>query len=313
MVIKRKNFFDRMHIYKGNDEMTDDNIIPEIIVLVGPPGSAKSTLAKEYKQHVYINQDTQQKEHLEIFKRAIEQKHDIIVDRMGFNVEQRKRYLEPAKKVGYKTRIIVLHQNKETCLKRCAARNDHPTIKNEQDAGRAVNMFFSKYERVEDSEADVVERIWPKELYGTLQLDALVCDIDNTLSNTSHREHHLQGPKKNWKAFFDNMHNDTLNKWCAKIVNTMRQNNIIVICSGRPDTYRDITKKWLEDNKIQYDWLFMRPRDDSREDSIVKEIILEWEILTRFQPLFYIDDRLQVINKIRQHGIVVLDCKGNTF
>lgn len=292
----------------------------KLTLLVGPPGSGKSTHCQEMQKNhneaqiFRINQDEQGKDqHFYNFQAGIEDKDHIVVDRMNFNKKQRDRYLKPAKEAGYETEIVVLHENKETCLKRCLDRinnEGHPTVKTEEDAHKALNFFFTHYERVQDNEADIVTRIWPdvKNL-----APCIVSDIDNTLSDSNHRQVLLDnnGGKKNWKGFFDAMDKDPVNEWCQDILRTMRPGNIIVLCSGRPDNYRTITKTWLEDNKVHYDHLFMRSRSDSRPDTVVKELILEFEIKTRFKNVkFWLDDRKCVIDKIREHGIMVLDCAG---
>ncbi len=59
----------------------------EIILLVGPAGSGKSTYAKQFeKSHIIISQDSMGKEgHLSFFKEALSANKDIIIDRMSFN------------------------------------------------------------------------------------------------------------------------------------------------------------------------------------------------------------------------------------
>lgn len=280
----------------------------EIIVLVGPPGSLKTTHAKAvYSSYKRVSQDDAGKEgHWLLFQSFLKEGNDIIVDRMGFSKEQRERYLKPAREAGYKTKIVVLHENYDTCFDRCMKREGHPTIKTKEDTSRALNFFFSKYERVEDSEADVVERVWP-----TATENCIVCDIDNTLADTSHRAHHVENGAKNWKAFFNEMGEDKVNKWCDEILFSFeRRHTPIVLSSGRPDDYRKITESWLLHHDVRYDNLFMRRRGDYRKDDIVKEIILEWEIKTRYNVLFALDDRKQVIDMLRRHNIVVLDCAG---
>lgn len=288
--------------------------MPKLIVLVGPPGVGKSTTAiHEFRCYSYINQDSQGKTgHLDHFKFLLENKHDIIVDRMGFNKQQRDRYLKPAKEAGYETKIVVLHENRETCLKRIVERRGHETI-NQGDtitANKALDTFFTKYERPEPGEADEIEFRYPK--LG-MELNAVVSDIDNTLSDSNHRQAILDnnGGKKNWKGFFDAMNKDPVNEWCKDILESMREKNIIVLCSGRPDSYRNVTEKWLKDNNIHYDNLFMRHRSDSRPDTVIKEIILDFEIKTRFKNIkFWLDDRKCVIDKIRDRNVLVLDCAG---
>ena len=281
----------------------------KLVILVGPAGSGKSTLAHQLntmEDFVRINQDAQGREHLALFDEVILGGHNVIVDRMNFTKQQRSRYLDLAKSHGYTTKIIVLHQPYAVCLERCINRKGHETIKEEAAARSALNMFFSKYERVEDGEADVVNRVWPD---GEKPL-AVWVDMDNTLSDATHREHYLQGEKKNWKGFFSEMSKDPVNEWCRQLVNGMAYNSKVLICSARPDDYRKQTEDWLYKNSINYHELIMRSRGDHRKDSITKEVMYEFEVKTRYNLLFSVDDRKQVIDQIRKHGIVVLDCAG---
>lgn len=282
-----------------------------IVLLVGPPGSGKSSHTEMYtNQYVIINQDKLGKEgHLNRFFSALENKENIVIDRMNFSKEQRDRYLVPAKAAGYSTEIIVLHQSYETCLKRCNDRNDHPTIRDEEHAKSALKSFFKAYERPRQDEANCVTYVYPEQ---KLKLNTIIVDLDSTLCNNDHREHFVRGTeKKNWPAFFDAMSLDTKNEWCAKIINSMRPNSIITLCSGRPDSYKELTKNWLLDNKVIYDNLYMRPNYDMRSDTVIKEIILDYEILTRYNAvLFAIDDRKCVIDMYRSRGLTVLDCAG---
>lgn len=286
--------------------------MPNLIVMVGPPGSGKSTYSQKLENYFRVFQDDQSAGHLILFKQALKDQVNVVVDRMGFSVQQRERYLKPAKEAGYTTKIVVLHENFATCFKRCNERKLHPTIKQVEDARKALNMFFCRYERPTEDEADIIEFRYP-EL--TLNVNTVVIDIDNTLSDSSHRQHILDnnGGKKNWKGFFDAMGEDPVNEWCKRIANTFRHSSnscIITLCSGRPDSYRKITEEWLSKHKINYDNLFMRDRSDSTPDTRVKELIMDFEIKTRYNILFWVDDRKCVIDKIRSRGIIVLDCAG---
>lgn len=292
-------------------ETTDKHLI----VMVGPAGAGKSTFSKQYVEqgYTYINQDSQGREHLNNFDLAVMAGKNIIVDRMGFSKQQRSRYLDIGKKHGYKSTIIVLHQPYSVCFERCMARQGHETIKEEKAARGALNLFFTKYERVEDSEADEVQRIWPD----GPKVSAIICDLDGTLCNVEHRRVFVnkpKGEKKDWKGFFDAMEKDTLNKWCADILLRFFGPELcIVYCSGRPDNFRKQTQEWLKNYGLDIGPLFMRPRSDSRQDNIVKEILLDFELLSRYKPYFMIDDRTQVVEMYRKRGFTVLQCDKGDF
>lgn len=287
----------------------------KLMVMVGPPGSGKSTFAKKYEEKgfIYINQDSQgREEHLKLFELAISTGKDVIVDRMGFSKQQRSRYINLAKAKGYETAITVLHESYSTCLERCLKRTNHETIRDGKDATNALNFFFSKYERVEDNEADTVQRFWPN----LEKQKVIVCDLDGTLCDVEHRRHFVRKPKgekKDWKGFFDAMINDPVNVPVFEILNKFKFDYEIVFCSGRPDNYKRETVKWLDTNYLgDYD-LFMRQRNDQRQDDIVKEILLDFEILTRYEPFFILDDRDQVVAMWRKRGYTCLQVAPGDF
>jgi|SRR5581483_10268338 len=310
--------------------------MPQLTLLVGPAGSGKSTLAKQLiantpdieGEAVYINQDSQGKEHLALYDDALLAGKSIVVDRMNFNKSQRNRYLDLAKARGYRTKIVVLHVPYYVCFERCMSRKDHQTIKDEVNARAALATFFSKYERVSDDEADVVERLG----WEGYKPPAVICDLDGTLCDIRHRLHYVrrpEGEKKDWKGFFDEMNGDAVNQWCADILTAVSDEVAIVFCSGRPDNHRSATVGWLKRNRM-YELnegnygvpdspygdkfhLYMRPRGDQRDDSIIKEIILDFEILTRFTPHFMIDDRKRVVDMWRSRGYTCLACAEGNF
>lgn len=325
--------------------------MPKCIMLVGPPGSGKSTLAKQYTYPsnvkgdvaIYVNQDSQGKHgHQEIFRNALYYKHDIVVDRMNFNKQQRASYIAEARKHGYYIEIIVLHQPYAVCLDRVLKRiGKHETIVDEKGARAALQTFFTKYERPEPGEADKITFIYPE----GPKSKVIVCDLDGTLCNVEHRRHFVRPPadfyiktlgelepvdldrplpvfKKNWPAFFAGIKDDTVNQWCADILKSLSDKYGIVYCSGRGDNERKATEEWLyrhdldrfgKKGSIMNAPLYMRNRHDSRQDSIVKEIILDFEILCRYEPVFMIDDRKQVVDMWRKRGFVCLQCDVGDF
>jgi len=135
----------------------------ELILLVGPMGSGKSTYCKENLQdYYYVNQDSQGKHaHMVNFKNALETHDKIVVDRCNFPRNQRKNFLEPAKEAGFTTKILVMNYRYKKCYDRLMAREEHPTLtnQNEDNILHALTMYFNKYDYVRDLEADEVVRL----------------------------------------------------------------------------------------------------------------------------------------------------------
>lgn len=70
----------------------------------------------------------------------------------------------------------------------------------------------------------------------------------------------------------------------------------IIFLSGRQDSCRKTTKKWLEDNGLwtEHSEMFMRKAKDQRCDSIVKEELLVKHVVPKYNVIGVFDDRLRV-------------------
>ena len=130
----------------------------QLIVLVGLPGSGKSTTCELYPEYTRISQDDMGKEgHRIEFDAALERGDNIIVDRCNFDIKQRRRYLVPAKAKGYRTLVIWLQVSANDCKKRIRNRADHPNLnKDNENIDKVVDMFHNMFEPPERWEADEV-------------------------------------------------------------------------------------------------------------------------------------------------------------
>ena len=86
-----------------------------------------------------------------------------------------------------------------------------------------------------------------------------------------------------------------------------------ILCSGRSDDTRAVTEKWLSDNRIPFDALFMRRAGDYRQDSIVKVELLAQIRQWHGEPYIWFDDRNQVVDAIRAQGVRVLQVAPGDF
>jgi len=125
-------------------------------ILVGPIGAGKSTYCKSFPNASIISQDELgRKGHMKEYKEDLIDGIDhIIIDRMNFNKEQRKRYIKLALETKYEVKITTLTGTYDECLKRVLARENHPTIAkgDEITARKVLDFFFSNYEPPSDDE-----------------------------------------------------------------------------------------------------------------------------------------------------------------
>ena len=134
---------------------------------------------------------------------------------------------------------------------------------------------------------------------------AVICDIDGTLS-------HFNGKRSpfDWKEVGvddpDMPIIHALQSWKTSGVK-------ILIVSGRDGSCRKETQEWLKKHKVPFDDLFMRPINDYRKDSIVKQEIYENNIEGKYNVILVYDDRNQVVNLWRSLGIKCLQCEPGEF
>lgn len=144
------------------------------------------------------------------------------------------------------------------------------------------------------------------------KIKVIIVDLDGTLCNIKHRLHLLKEEGDHWSKFFAGMAGDSVNVWCKELIEAMKENYGILLVSGRPDNYRNVTEKWLLDNNVSYDALYMREAGDRRQDYLVKKEIYERYIREAMDVLFIVDDRKQVVDGWRELGLTVLQCaEGN--
>ncbi len=138
---------------------------------------------------------------------------------------------------------------------------------------------------------------------------AVICDIDGTLADTGHRIHHVTGGNRNWDAFFAAMGDDPVVEPIRRLIHACRKDFALLLCSGRPENYRQVTICWLNQHGIAYDELYMRPEGDMRPDHVVKAQLLVGMRKDGFDPILAIDDRPSIVAMWRENEITCLQCR----
>jgi len=122
---------------------SDGNQEAKVILMCGLPGAGKSTVAKIMASYgwIVVNQDElgSRGACAKYMRIMLEKGKNIVVDRCNFNAHQRKNWIDIAIECGVTNISCVEFKTKpDVCLKRAAKRKDHPTIKNEEGAKKAI-------------------------------------------------------------------------------------------------------------------------------------------------------------------------------
>ncbi len=180
----------------------------------------------------------------------------------------------------------------------------------------------------------------------------IIFDLDGTLADCEHRRHFVEDPtdscyfcyhslknydkeidpttcicstcgrnpvtwKKNWKAFYEACDKDTIIspiRCLFDFIGMNGQSHKLNIWSGRCESVREKTEKWLRNYSFAYATrefeieLKMRPIGDYTPDDELKERWLD-EALKEGKTIdFVFDDRPKVVRMWRRRGIFVFDC-----
>ena len=120
---------------------------------------------------------------------------------------------------------------------------------------------------------------------------AVICDLDGTLSLLNGRDPYNA-------ATCDN---DLLNEPVAAALKMAKQQGYqVILLSGREDKFREPTMRFLDKHQIGYDLLLMRTSNDFRKDNIIKRELFEGEIQGKYFVAFLLDDRNQVVDMWRK-------------
>ncbi|WP_324252205.1 phosphatase domain-containing protein [Mycobacteroides abscessus] len=150
--------------------------------------------------------------------------------------------------------------------------------------------------------------------------EAIIVDIDGTVA-------HMDGRSP---YDYTQVHTDTVDEHVRWLVNMVYEDRLtcepdwpyyprILFVSGRDDSCRDETAKWLENNGIVYDELHMRPtgakdaQGNKLPDYKVKYDLFNQNIRGKYNVRFVLDDRNQVVDLWRALGLKCLQVQPGDF
>lgn len=278
----------------------------KLIMMKGLPASGKSTAAKElvkdnlgnYKR---INRDDLRamidngkwSKHNEksiigaekvLAGMYLRTGYNVIIDDCNLSQKNYELWFNFASEIGATFEVVdFTHIPIDECIKRDQKR---PNYVGEKVIKKMYNEFLA-----------VPTPIIPKVLDRQLP-PAFIFDMDGTLAI-----HDGRSPYD-----YPKLESDIVNESVRTILNLVPQPRAVFIVSGRPDTYREATERWLKTNEIEYTALYMRKGDDSRNDTIIKREIYQEHIEGKYHVMAWFDDRLRVCREIHRLGLPLFKC-----
>lgn len=148
----------------------------------------------------------------------------------------------------------------------------------------------------------------------------VICDIDGTAADCAHRRHFVESQPKNWDAFYDACADDkpiaAIKEILLRLCGGGGEPHAVFYVSGRRESIRGKTVRWLDAHGFPSGPLFIRKDGDFRQDNIVKREILHNEILahnTKEEILCVLEDRKQVVDMWRSEGLLCLQVADGNF
>ena len=142
-----------------------------------------------------------------------------------------------------------------------------------------------------------------------------IFDIDGTLFDASHRLPFIEGPKKDWDAFFAAAKDDAPIFETITIARSLyKAGHVLIAVTGRPERIRELTVEQFQKFRVPMNVLLMRGDKDFRPDYVLKEEHLDKIILPNYGKVDGVfEDRKQVVDMFRRRGIRVYQVEEGEF
>jgi predicted kinase len=173
----------------------------------------------------------------------------------------------------------------------------------EASGGKQFKNYKTKVETFFAADKTAIK----KAKFDPTKQSAILIDIDGTLASIGKRD------------VYDASRCDEVDDINVSVAETVKLYHKagykIIFCSGRDEKYRAPTVRFIEKHLSGVEYiLFMRPDDDKRKDCLVKNDIFQREINGKYNVLFALDDRNQVVDYYRQElGLSVFQVDYGDF
>jgi len=146
--------------------------------------------------------------------------------------------------------------------------------------------------------------------------NVVIIDIDGTISKVGDRLKYLQQKPKDWDKFYEACDEDKPIWEIIELIHSLIGNYEIYYCTGRRESVRNKTFKWLIDwvsVSIVDEELLMRKDGDYRHDTEAKPELLKEAGIELDKIAFVLEDRNTMVKKWRSLGLTCLQVAEGDF
>lgn len=229
--------------------------------------------------------------------------HTVISTDTNFSPDHRKRLESLAAMFSAEFEVVTFPTPVEECVRRDAERPVDQRVGVSVIHGMVRNYGLDKdpaWYGEKPAETGFLLRYTPQ----PGQPWAILVDIDGTIALRTGRDPYD----------ITRVSEDIVNVPVKSVVTAMhRAGYEIVYMSGRDSSCRDDTRIWLFTHGFPDGKLFMRPKGDSRSDSIVKGELFDAHVRGHYNVQFALDDRQRVVDFWRSIGLTCLQVAPGDF
>ncbi len=132
---------------------------------------------------------------------------------------------------------------------------------------------------------------------------AVVFDVDGVISNAAGRQHLLEGPRRDWHAFFDACGGDDPLPDQVVLTELLSPGHTVILLTARPVRLRPITLDWLDLHGVTWDLLIMRDRDAWEASAVFKTGEVDELERRGFDLRLAFEDDHRNVDMYRERGI----------
>lgn len=295
---------------------------PKVLILVGLPGSGKSTYARQFcinkPSYVRVNrndfrlmfkdsqfcdfklENTLTEIQNETIMTLLQNKHNVIIDNTHVKMKCIQDLINLVKfnaDISFK----LIDTNLIDCIER--------DKKREKSVGEKVILdmhanLVSLKTTFNFEPIDKQPFIYKELEKNISKKDAYIFDIDGTIAHTNGKRDILDYAK---------VIDDDIDVNTVDLLRKLAKTTEIIFLTGREESCKHETLEWIMKNNLPFTRLFMRPEKDFRKDTEVKAEIYEDEIKNKWNILGVFEDRVQVCKMWHKLGLKVYQVNQRKF